>query len=257
MAVLKGPLKIIGKLGALSYYEENGEIKVRERCGHNKNKIKNNPRYWLVKARTSEFGTASRFASAIIRCAKNTNGGNGEYTFDRLAISRVTQFLRPLLSYSNGENFGERTICNALKDPKSQTLLRNYHLNNDHRIPQSILESLKYDFDKALLTVNLSPHKLLFWPKGLKKVLFTLSKHKIKFDAFSRGEMLIQRSTWSLVQGEPLSDFELQVNKTTETGVTILILLGIQLKCEPDVHKTTRYKSGKWDLSKILDIYNV
>lgn len=68
MAKLKGPLKIEGTLGDISFYKQNGQYYARNKGGVSADRIKNDPRFARTRENLAEFGRANT-ATKLLRKA--------------------------------------------------------------------------------------------------------------------------------------------------------------------------------------------
>lgn len=109
MAKLKGPLKIEGTLGDISFYKQNGQYYARNKGGVSADRIKKDPRFARTRENLAEFGRANA-ATKLIRKAFRL--GLHKVKDPRLS-NRLMPKMMKVLQADTTHVRGERVILDA------------------------------------------------------------------------------------------------------------------------------------------------
>lgn len=109
MAKLKGPLKIEGTLGDISFYKQNGQYYARNKGGVSADRIKKDPRFARTRENLAEFGRANS-ATKLLRKAFRL--GLHKVKDPRLS-NRLMPVLMKVLHADTTHVRGERVILGA------------------------------------------------------------------------------------------------------------------------------------------------
>lgn len=147
MAVLKGVLKITGKLGGLSFYKMNGKIIVWTPGGFDGEKIRKDEQYVNVRNNASEFGRCSKFGAKLRRAlhpfVKDLN--------DPVLHGRMAKMLHDLVKMDIVSRKGERTVQLGLQHAESTKILSDFVWNLADG------KRCRYDYDQRMLFFDRIP----------------------------------------------------------------------------------------------------
>jgi hypothetical protein len=165
MAIVKAPFTIIGTIGDLNFYLEQGKVnrvRVKAKSGISSEQFKNNPIFNTIKKHGKEFGHASK-KSRIFRFLANQFNQRAK---DVSTAGRANKLLFEILEEDNLNERGERTVENGLNTTTGVNLLIGFEGNKLKPLYQTL--KIKGKWNDESETFNISKFSLLEdieWPE--------------------------------------------------------------------------------------------
>lgn len=167
MAKPKGPLKIKGKLGDLSFYDSVFGPIVRRKGGPDKKQIQKKKSFGAVRRNNSEFGKASAAGKLMRRGMIALL----KQVYDHRLVWRVTQLMVQLKNLDSVSEWGQRNVSNGIRTEAGQQLLHFFEFNSN--MPLAVLLKRDYVIDEKqrLILHDFVPARDLKRPKGATHVV--------------------------------------------------------------------------------------
>jgi hypothetical protein len=149
MAHQKGPLKVKGTLGDLTFYKSQDGYLIREKGGIDKKKIKNDPAFKRTQENGSEFGRAGK-AGKLLRTAFRTLLLNA----DNRVVSRLHSHMMAVIKTDAVSARGLRNVTQG-----NVGLLTDFEFNNRAPLGSAFFAPYNAAIDRATgeFTVSIPP----------------------------------------------------------------------------------------------------
>lgn len=170
MAKQKGPIKIEGTLGDISFYKQNGKHFVRNKGGVSADRIKKDPRFARTRENLAEFGAANKGAKLI---RKGVRLGMQKVRDPRLN-NRLMPLVMKVLQADTTHVRGERTIASG-----DLSLLENFQFSNKVNFDSIYFLSPLVAVDKTAGTVTID------WPDYTTEIDLVTQVDATHFRLFS------------------------------------------------------------------------
>lgn len=160
MAFQRGSVKLEGKIGDLSFYKVDDNFLAKQKGGHSKDRIANDPTFERTRENAMEFGNSSSFAKKLRLSLKQSLGPSFELFSDPSLTNRLNKRINSILKADSVNTRGNRQLLND-----NLFLLTGFSLNN--------VAALKDTFFIPLVPEWLEPEKLIrlklprFLPKSV------------------------------------------------------------------------------------------
>lgn len=165
MAIVKAPFTIIGTIGDLNYFVDQGDInrvRIKGKSGITAEQFKTNPVFDRIKKQGKEFGHASKKCRLFrfLALQFNTRAKDGSFT------GRANKLMFEILEEDTKNQIGERTVQNGLNTPEGVDLLPGFEGNKLKPLYQTLKIKGKWNAESE--TFNISKLSLLediVWPE--------------------------------------------------------------------------------------------
>jgi len=152
MAIQKGPIKLEGNVGDLTFYKQNNRYQVKQRKGHSSKRLAVDPKFARSRENTSEFGHASHMAKCIRKAIRMALGELHELFHDSSLVNRLTKRVTSTVKADIKSNRGARCL-----QAENLPLLTGFSLNDQAALKDVFFIPLepRYDRLNGTLSINI------------------------------------------------------------------------------------------------------
>jgi hypothetical protein len=125
MAFQRGPVKLEGKMGDFSFYKVDDNFLAKQKSGHSKERINNDPSFERTRENAIEFGNASSFAKHLKLSLKQSLGRSFELFSDPSLTNRLNKRINSIVKADSVHARGSRQLLND-----NLLLFTGFSLNN-------------------------------------------------------------------------------------------------------------------------------
>jgi hypothetical protein len=223
MAKQKGPIKLSGTIGDITFYESGNQHLVKEKSGPTRQEVLTKESYARTRENAGEFGSCSS-AGKLIR---NALGLVGAHLTDHTAINRLTERLVRVMQSDTESRRGARRVQRG-----QLSILKNFEFLQGARLADSFFAPFEAvsNRQEGRCTVTI--------PSFLPKACITLPPHATRVKLVATALALdFQKGTAqkALSASEPL---RLDINLTdpitltctfeAPTELALIVVLGLQ-----------------------------
>ena len=181
MARQKGPLKVQGTLGDITFYKSQDGYLVREKGGVSGKRIKSDPAFARTRENGTEFGVAAQ-AGKLLRTAMRTAVVN---TADNRIVSRIHQQMMKVLQADTTSARGLRNVTNG----KPQ-LLTDFEFNSNAPLSATFLAPYGVNMNRMTGELSISippfiPAEAIAAPAGATHYKITTGGAEVDFENHS------------------------------------------------------------------------
>ena len=182
MAFQSGQIKLVGKIGDLSFYKtKNHDYQVRERVGVTAARIASDPNYIRTRENNSEFGRASIAAKALRNTFSPLIGKNKDET----SCSRLVGIMQQIIKLDPANVRGKRVVTD-----KETAILKSFEFNLNGRVRETVFTSYRGIIDRTVGTLSIHipsfvPSKEINAPVGATHFKFKAGGAVFDFEARS------------------------------------------------------------------------
>lgn len=188
MAKQKGIIKLVGKVGDLSFYKSQDGHLAREKGGVDGARIKSDPAFVRTRENGAEFGSAAAAGKAIRDAIRPLLMSAG----DNRVTSRLTKVMTDIKNYDTLGARGARTVALGLGDPAAKALLKGFNFNAKAVLGAKLFKPYTLDPATGIINiVGLVPINDISFPSGATH--FSMTSAWVKLD-FNTGVANVQLS---------------------------------------------------------------
>lgn len=178
MARQRGPLKVEGRIGDLSFYKSQDGFMLREKGGVTKKRIMTDPRFSRVRENLEEFARAGKSGRILRKAFESVLSKSG----DRLMPARMQRMLMKVVQTDQANERGKRTVANG-----DLSLLEGFDFNATSSYSNTLKAILPCEIDRVSgeLTVDVPafvPQNKLFPPAGTSHYQFIVAGAEVDFE---------------------------------------------------------------------------
>ena len=140
MAKQKGPVKLSGTIGDLTFYESGNQHLVKEKSGPTRQEVLKGEKFVRTRENAYEFGPCSS-AGKLIRHALDLTGA---HVTDATTINRLTERLTRVMKSDTESPRGQRKLQRG-----QMSLLKNFEFLQGARLADSFFAPYEAVFDRA------------------------------------------------------------------------------------------------------------
>ncbi len=182
MAIVKAPFTIIGTIGDLNFFLDQGKInrvRAKGKSGITAEQFKTNPIFNTIKKHGVEFGQASK-KSRIFRFLTvqfNRRAKDGSFA------GRANKVMFEILEEDTLNQRGERTVENGLNTTEGVNLLIGFEGNKLKPLYQTLKKKGKWDVGSETFNLpNLSLLHDIEWPENASFVHLAVAQTNWDYD---------------------------------------------------------------------------
>lgn len=153
MAIQKGPIKLEGNVGDLTFYKQNNLYQVKQRTGHSAERMAKDPKFARSRENSNEFGHASHMAKCIRNATRMALGELHDLFHDATLVNRLTKRVNGIVKADTQNQRGARSM-----QPENLSLLTGFSLNDQAALKDVFFIPLDptYDRSQGMLSISIA-----------------------------------------------------------------------------------------------------
>lgn len=223
MAKQKGPLKVKGTIGDLSFYKSADGYLLREKGGISKERIRTDPAFERTRENGSEFGRAG----SATKTFKNAFAPLIGKSRDRLMGSRLHRLMVRIQRTDETERRGFRTVTNG-----DLGLLDKFEFNARSGFDRTLYEDTEVSVDRVTgeCTAEIPeflPSTQLMAPPGATHFQFSIAAAEVDFENASHRVVMEKTAALVYDQDTLIAPQTLSVSLPAASVLPIFVVLKV------------------------------
>lgn len=232
MARQKGPLKVKGKIGDLSFYKSQDGYLLREKGGVSKHRIMNDPNFQRTRENGAEFGRAGMSGKLFRRTFAPAVGKSK----DRLMASRLHRLMVRIERTDVINKRGHRSVANG-----DLRLLEDFEFNAKSGFGKQLYENTVVTVDRVTGACSVeipefAPATQLMAPESATHFQFTIAAAVIDFE---NGSSTVEELDSAMLPYGVATNPEvlLNVNLPAESTLPLFVMMKVAYFMESGTEK--------------------
>ncbi|HWV71555.1 MAG TPA: hypothetical protein VN040_07570 [Pseudosphingobacterium sp.] len=151
MAIQKGPIKLEGKVGDVTFYKQNNLYQVKQHTGHSAIRMAKDPKFERSRENSKEFGHASHMAKGIRTALRMALQELHDLFHDPTLVNRLTKRVNGIVKADTQNQRGARCT-----QPENLPLLTGFSLNDQAALKDVFFIPLEPKYDRLDGTLSIS-----------------------------------------------------------------------------------------------------
>jgi hypothetical protein len=223
MAKQKGPVKLSGTIGDLTFYESGNQHLVKEKSGPTREEVLKGEKFVRTRENSNEFGPCAS-AGKLIR---NALGLTGATLPDATTVNRLTERLTRVMKSDTESPRGQRKLQRG-----QLPLLKNFEFQQGARLADTFFAPYEAVFDRAIGTGTITipsflPKESIVLPPHATRVKLQATALALDFEKGRFHKVVVSSEPLRLDNNltEPIT---LTCAFDDPTELPIILVLGLQ-----------------------------
>lgn len=249
MARQKGPLKLKGAIGDLSFYKSQDGYMLREKGGVSKQRIMNDPAFQRTRENGREFGSAG----ASGRLLREAFAGVLGRSADRRMGSRLHKLLVSVLRTDPVNGRGSRLVVNG-----DLSKLQGFNFNKRSTLSTTLTERVGSEVDRVtgemkLILPEFVPKIHLKAPPGASHYQISFAAAEIDFDT-DIFDTKLQRTAVKEISFDEEAAETLTVQLTPATILPVFLMIKVEFFTTDDSGSTYPLYNGTYCPALLINV---